>query len=418
MDLRTGTAPWSTHHRTTVSLGPLARDERCDVLIVGTGISGAMAAFHLGQAGADVVLVDRRPLSTGSTSVSTALIQYELDQPLLELAPRLGPQVADDVYRATRVALEDMRHLIEGNDIACDFTQRPTLYLASSRDDIDLLRAETDARRRVGIEVSWLDETELANRYRLRRPGAIRSDVSFELNPRKLTAQLLEDAVARFGARIYDRTTLAVDPWVGATPTLRTLEGHSIRCHQVVYATGYETPEQFPALAGLFNLKSTFALSTQPLQEDQIWPERAMIWEHADPYFYARTLPDNRLLLGGEDIEATDQPTRDAAMPAKIRKLLARFTEATGLSAIDVDRTWAGTFAETDDSLPFLGTPTSAPKCFFNLGYGGNGILFSLIGAQILRDASMGKTHAAARLFGFDRPGLPDHLRNLVVNCP
>ncbi len=65
---------------------------------------------------------------------------------------------------------------------------------------------------------------------------------------------------------------------------------------------------------------------------------------------------------------------------------------------------WAGTFATTDDGLPFIGQVPEQPGIWFALGYGGNGITFSVIAAAILRDLLRGRDNADARLFSFERP--------------
>lgn len=43
------------------------------------------------------------------------------------------------------------------------------------------------------------------------------------------------------------------------------------------------------------------------------------------------------------------------------------------------------TFGEMPDSLPCIGAQADAPGALFALGYGGNGIVFSMIAADILR---------------------------------
>lgn len=65
---------------------------------------------------------------------------------------------------------------------------------------------------------------------------------------------------------------------------------------------------------------------------------------------------------------------------------------------------WAGTFAETLDGLPFIGRAEGFPHVLFALGYGGNGITFSLIASEILTDACCGRQDRDAALFAIDRP--------------
>jgi choline dehydrogenase-like flavoprotein len=59
--------------------------ERCDVAVVGGGVSGALTALALSKAGFDVVVVDRRTPGKGSTLASTAMIQFEIDTPLFSV---------------------------------------------------------------------------------------------------------------------------------------------------------------------------------------------------------------------------------------------------------------------------------------------------------------------------------------------
>lgn len=64
---------------------------------------------------------------------------------------------------------------------------------------------------------------------------------------------------------------------------------------------------------------------------------------------------------------------------------------------------WTGTFAEAKDSLPFIGSYNKKPNGYFTLGFGGNGIIFSLIAAEILTDLIKGRSNPNTHLFSFDR---------------
>lgn len=419
MQLSTGASPWQPIP-TVPSLGPLTANERCDVAILGTGLSGALTALHLADAGLDVVLLDKRPLSTGSTSVSTALIQYELDSPLVDLIPRYGLPDAQAIYRATRGALDDLRALIETHDIDCDLQQRPTLYLAREPADLIHLKHEAIARAEIGIEARYLDANTLRDRYCIDRPGAIRSSVSYELDPRKLAAGVLSAAVTR-GVRIYDRTSARLAPENSNDRVrLTTSDGFNIDCHHVVFATGYETVDSFPFLRDACDIRSTYALLTKPVPADQLWPERALLWELAEPYFYARTTSDNRVLIGGEDDDALDPDTRERQLPMKANRLIEKLEATVGLRDLSIDHAFAAPFAHTDDGLPIIGSihtgstrtsiddtvdvsPKTSSSIHLNLGFGGNGIVFGLIGAQILRDRITGHYNPAAKLFGLER---------------
>jgi glycine/D-amino acid oxidase-like deaminating enzyme len=85
-DLRTGQPIWSATRLRGVPHRRLAADIETDILVIGAGITGAMIAEALSATGREVVMVDKRGPAKGSTAASTALVQYEIDTPLIELA--------------------------------------------------------------------------------------------------------------------------------------------------------------------------------------------------------------------------------------------------------------------------------------------------------------------------------------------
>ena len=64
----------------------LKEDVTCDIVVLGAGISGAFVAECLSREGLDIVVLDKRDVGGGSTSASTALLQYEIDMPLVEFS--------------------------------------------------------------------------------------------------------------------------------------------------------------------------------------------------------------------------------------------------------------------------------------------------------------------------------------------
>ena len=105
-----------------------------------------------------------------------------------------------------------------------------------------------------------------------------------------------------------------------------------------------------------------------------------------------------------EELEWRDKMTTASGSPA-VRAATTTSPEPVVASAAEfaVEGAWAGTFGETADGLPYIGAHEEWPSCQFALGYGGNGIVFSVLAAQIIRDAIGGRTHPLAPLFRFGR---------------
>ena len=70
-DLRTGRPIWSAHRRPSIPTHALTRDIKTDIAIVGAGITGALIAETITEAGLSVVIVDRRGPVEGSTAAFT-----------------------------------------------------------------------------------------------------------------------------------------------------------------------------------------------------------------------------------------------------------------------------------------------------------------------------------------------------------
>ena len=91
------------------------------------------------------------------------------------------------------------------------------------------------------------------------------------------------------------------------------------------------------------------------------------------------------------------------ALPAKAKALEQAFRKLFPAIHFRTDFKWAGTFASTKDGLPYIGCLPNKPHTYFALGFGGNGITFSVLAAQIITRMALGLQDDDARLFNFNR---------------
>ena len=108
----------------------LKEDVTCDVVVLGAGISGAFVAECLSREGLDIVVLDKRDVGGGSTSASTALLQYEIDMSLVELSKRIGRRDAEECYRLCHDSIDSIEaHLgRETESGMCLSTQEKCLF--------------------------------------------------------------------------------------------------------------------------------------------------------------------------------------------------------------------------------------------------------------------------------------------------
>ena len=180
--------------------------------------------------------------------------------------------------------------------------------------------------------------------------------------------------------------------------TLGTDTGHEVRAKHAVFATGYELVDLVRPSG--YKVISTWAMATEP-QPDRLWPSRCLIWEAADPYLYLRTTRDGRIIVGGEDEEFADAEKRDALIEKKIAAIGAKLGRL--LPGVDTRPAfaWAGSFGESSTGLPAIGRIPGAERCFAVLGFGGNGITFSAVAAQLIQRDLAGLPDRDADLFAF-----------------
>jgi glycine/D-amino acid oxidase-like deaminating enzyme len=399
MNLRSGHPFWLVQNGLLQTFPPLEENIRCDVLVVGAGITGALVAFHLAEAGFSTVVLDRRDVAWGSTAASTALIQYEIDTPLRELIPRLGRDHAVRAYQACRDAIGQLRQLTSRLPDSCGFALRPSLYLAPDKKAARELKEEFALRQEAGFEVDWWDPDTFSEYFPFRRPGGIRSQEGAQVDPYRLACQLLATG-QNAGLRVHDRTTVNRYELTRRSVTAYTDRGAVVKASHIVFATGYEATEFLDRK--IVDLNSSFALVSEPLPAP-VWHEECLIWEHADPYLYFRTTADHRVILGGEDEPFRDAAKRDALLPAKTKILLRKFAKYFPDLKMETAFSWAGTFGETKDGLAYIGQVPEYPRAFFTLGFGGNGITYSMLAAGIIRDRLRGLPNPYSDLFSFQR---------------
>ena len=397
LDLRSGTPVWSAYRAPKVPVERLTRDVKADVLIVGMGISGAMMAEALTRDGHSVICIDRRGPLKGSTAATTALVQFEIDQPLTKLSHIIGTDAARQAWRRSRMALFNLRGRTDELGIECRMQGVPSLYLAGNKLDAAGLRKEAEARQQAGIAATFLSHAALHDAFGIDRAAGILSHDNLALDPRKLTAGLLNIALAR-KARFYAPADATAVENHRQSVTIATSSGPMITAKHLVLTTGYELLDIVPAVS--HRIISTWAIATRP-QLSRIWPRAAMIWEASDPYLYMRVTWDGRVICGGEDEDFTDEARRDALSAQKTKRLEGKLSRIFPRLDTTAHFAWSGAFGATGSGLPIIGSLPGHPRVHAVMGYGGNGITFSQIASEIVSASIAGGKDADATLFDF-----------------
>ena len=124
----------------------LKKDVRTDVVIMGGGISGALAALYMIQKNIPCVIVDARSIDLGSTCASTSLLQYEIDTLLYRLTELIGKEAVSRSYWLCKEAIDILIELAAEIGFA-DIEKKKGLYYAAAKKDVAGLKKEFVARK-------------------------------------------------------------------------------------------------------------------------------------------------------------------------------------------------------------------------------------------------------------------------------
>ncbi|MDR2238788.1 MAG: FAD-binding oxidoreductase [Chryseobacterium sp.] len=401
MDLKSNEPFWLIKNGLISSYPSLKSDEKCDVLVIGGGITGSLIAHQMISDGYDTLLIDQREIGNGSTSATTSMLQYEIDIPLYELTEMIGEKGAVESYKACSDAIDMIEKLSGKIRSKAGFKRKKSLYFASKKKDAVWLKKEYEARKKAGFEVKWLTADQIVKQFEFENThGGILSKQGASIDAFQFAHELLIHN-AKKGLRIFDKTEMTDVEYQKGFNLVTVRSGHQIKAKKIIYCIGYESKELLKE--NFVNLKSTYATVSEIDKDKFKNISSTLVWNTDDPYLYMRTTDDGRILIGGGDEDFYDAEKRDALLNRKEKEILKSLKKIKPDYHFYTDFVWAGTFGETKDGLPYIGEHKKFRNSYFVLGFGGNGITFSVTGMEMASLFMKNKKHPLSRYFKFGR---------------
>ncbi|WP_079211012.1 NAD(P)/FAD-dependent oxidoreductase [Brucella pituitosa] len=396
--LRQSRPYWETTPKITLTTRQKPAHRHYDVIVVGAGISGALIAQALMDGKRKIAILDRRRPVFGSTIASTAMLQHEIDVPLFKLKKHLTPGAAERIWQRSADSVEALITLTHALDIHCSMQRKKALYLAGDAYGARALSAEVEARQAIGLGAQFVSAQSLKQRFAIDRTAAIESDMSASANPAQLTAGLLRHCV-KGGVEIIRDIEITDFLSLNDRVALATAQGAVMSAGAVVFCTGYQF---LKALAHKnHQIISTWAIAGTKQQSTPDWLRDYLVWEASDPYLYFRTASDGRLIAGGEDETSEDAFEDPRKAAGKSQTIAGKISALIGCDIGKPAYQWSAAFGSTPTGTPMIGAIDGHPNVYAAMGYGGNGITFSKIAAEILAKAIGGGEDRDAALFAF-----------------
>ena len=372
-----------------------------EILIVGGGITGSLIAHQCMEEGYKTVLIDRREIGHGSTSATTSMLQYEIDVPLHQLIDLIGEKAAVDSYWACYKSIDDLKKIVRQVRYDCGFKKKESLYFAAVKKNVGWLKKEFEARKKIKMLVKWLEADEIYKKFHIKHSySGILSEQGGDIDAFKLAHDILAYNYEK-GLKIFDKTDIKKVTYKQNGVSILTEHGTTITAKKIIYCNGFESTEIIKDK--FVKLLSTFAIVGERFEDDQSHINNTLFWNTAEPYMYMRTTDDNRLLIGGENEDFVNAEKRDSLLNDKSVKLTKYLKKILPYYDFRMDFVWAGTFGETKYGLPYIGKHPNFKSAYFVLGFGGNGITFSVIGMELVSKMLKNKKHLLAEYFKFRR---------------
>jgi gamma-glutamylputrescine oxidase len=324
------------------------------VAIVGGGLTGASAAYHLAKMGIRAVLFEAGLIGDGASGRTGGLV---LEGTAVGILDRVETCVAG------------LKRLVDEEKIDCDLALSGCWEIEH--------RKSAPARM-----LPWSDNGQPVSIARTVSGGIVQ--------PAALTIGIAQAAV-RLGAIVREQSPIAriipepeLSLEVGGE---RVTPGHLVVATNAwINATLPDTPPLHSSL--------TFACATEPLNAaslDAIGLGEGVPFYTSDlPYLWGRTIRDGRVIFGaglvfGKPAELEETDVREGNPGAVLDRLQKR---VRGLHPVlrkaQFDAAWAGPIAFAEDSIPLLGPHPANPHVLVAGGYAGHGVALSVRAGELL----------------------------------
>jgi glycine/D-amino acid oxidase-like deaminating enzyme/nitrite reductase/ring-hydroxylating ferredoxin subunit len=362
------------------AFAPLQGDTRCEVLIVGGGITGVTLALLLARQGRQVLLLEAHEIGSGSTGHSTGNLYRTLSQGMQPVVSRWGEdvarQVASERGRAMAFIEQEAMHMPEAEFRHC------ALYLYARTPELqDPVDQEFEALAKAGLTVerqrSAPDGLPPAAGDVLALPDQA------QFHPQAYVAQLARLA-AEAGARIHEHTpVLDVDSKARRVVTA----AGAVDATELVMAT--HTPKGIRLVHAEMPVHREYGIAFESPQLD---PGPGIFWCRGEQVRSVRTLKSggrNFLLCIGPDHHAGHHNSK-AALMALEQEAVQLFGQAP------VAFRWSAQNYQGADQLPYIGPDSSG--CYVATGFASDGLTWGTVAAHLLAEQIAGRSPALSEL--------------------
>ncbi|MER8910218.1 FAD-binding oxidoreductase [Mesorhizobium sp. M0854] len=346
-------------------------DRTCDVVIVGGGFTGLSAAAHLATTGADVVLIETHRFGDGASGRNGGQLGTGQRAWAEELEAEYGFSRAKALFDLAEEAKAHLLDFAAMHQIEIDYMPGQ-MSVAHKKRYVDDYKAHAEimASRFGYPHISFMDAAETAERLGSTHYfGGTRDTGTGHIHPLKLVIGTAKVA-AEAGAKLFEQTPSTGITSGGGKVRVATPKGTITAAKCLIGVNAYGGTLEPVSAAHIMPIGS-FIGATVPLGADsKVLPGGEAVDDSRFVVRYFRKSKDGRLLFGGREIYAVNDP-KDIHI--HIRRQIAEIYPA--LKDVEITHGWGGYVGITVPRKPFV--REVMPNVTSIGGYSGHGAMLS-----------------------------------------
>ena len=373
------------------------------VVVVGGGMSGAMAAYACATAGMKVLLLEADRIGSGGSGRATGLLSGEACDSYRDLEARAGRRAARAIFDSLQSAPRELAHTIKRLGIKAGFGLAGGLRMLPPGQSDKLLRREFTARHDTGLDAAWLTPAAITRQAAVESAGGMRLPDAGFVDPYKLTLGFLSAAMKR-GVKVYEKSRVKKITFTRKTATA-FLDGGAITTTNLVIAIG-EPTSLFKPLKRHLRHEDRYAVLTEPLSaavRAELGQRASVLTDTETPAHHLWFTADNRALFAGGDQKRPPDRLQEKTLVQRTGQLMYELSRMyPAISGAAPAYGWDVPLAHPVDGVLYAGSHRNFPFHHFAFGTSHDPARAYLASRIILRSVQ-GRPQKEDEFFSFAR---------------
>lgn len=369
----------------------LDKDIYTDVCIIGAGIFGLTSAYYLSNSGLKVTVIDKSDIGRKTTGHTTAKITSQHGLFYTYLINTYGEQFAKDYLFANEEAIQNIKNIIDTENIKCDFEKQSNFVYTTNKHEIDIIKKEVDFVNCIGFPANFVTKVGLPFEI----AGAIQFKNQAQFNPIKYINGLC-NCIIKNNGKIYTNTTV-YDVKKDANNFSTLTVGGTIHSKYVILASHYP----FINFPGIYFFKMYQSTSYVIGIDTKKTLFNGMYITALEPTYSFRTAnyQGKKILLLGGCGHKTGVPVSYSQGYATLENYAKQL-----YPNCEILFRWDTRDCISLDKIPYIGAfSTSFDNFYVGTGFNKWGMTTSNVAANIISDMILGKQNKYAYVFDSTR---------------